>query len=155
MKIAKRVLALVMALCLSVGLIPCTSFAAEGHHPFVDVPDGEWYSNAIQYVYEKGMMNGTTPDSFSPNALLTRGMLVTILYRRDGQPQVQGGGFRDVKDTAYYGPAVAWASVHGPGSKWSQSCIDTPISSSTISPAAAVSMGSRTATGSVRSPWTP
>ena len=57
--------------------------------PFTDVPDGKWYSEAVQYVYENGLMNGTSSTTFDPSGKLTRAMLVTVLYRAAGQPAVE------------------------------------------------------------------
>ena len=56
-----------------------------GKTRFVDVSDNAWYASAVNYVVDKGLMNGTGEDKFSPNADTTRGMIVTVLARLDGK----------------------------------------------------------------------
>lgn len=81
--------------------------------PFVDVPSGSWYEDAARYVYEKGLMAGTSDTTFSPNTTTTRGMIVTILYRLEGAPAVSGSSsFTDVAAGRYYADAVAWAAAN-------------------------------------------
>lgn len=81
--------------------------------PFADVADNAWYADAVQYVYENGMMNGVSEDSFAPDATTTRGMIVTMLYRLENQPAAADSGFADVAQGAYYADAVAWAAANG------------------------------------------
>lgn len=82
--------------------------------PFVDVKDKDWFADAVRFVYENGLMVGTGGNKFSPSMNTTRGMLVTILYRYDGSPDVTGNNpFLDVKDDAYYAKAVTWAHKNG------------------------------------------
>ena len=82
--------------------------------PFADVPAGSWYFDGVKYVYANSLMNGTGTDAFSPDATLTRGMLVTILYRMAQEPAVNGGKtFSDVAAGRYYSDAVQWASANG------------------------------------------
>lgn len=81
--------------------------------PFIDVPANIWYRNAVQYVYENGIMSGTSDITFSPDMATTRGMIVTILYRLEGMPKTgTANGFTDVPVGAYYEDAVAWASAN-------------------------------------------
>lgn len=80
---------------------------------FVDVSESDWFYDAAKFVYEKGMMSGTSANAFSPNAATTRGMLVTILYRMEGQPEAKESGFSDVSREMYYAKAVDWASQNG------------------------------------------
>ena len=81
---------------------------------FTDVDQTLWYHEGIDYVIEKGMMNGTSSTTFAPNADTTRGMIVTILYRLEGSPAVaSAAGFSDVAAGQYYADAVAWASANG------------------------------------------
>ena len=81
--------------------------------PFVDV-EKHWALDAIKYAYEKGLMNGVEDDKFAPNATLTRGMLVTVLYRMAGAPEVTGEGkFADVAASDWYAAAVKWAADNG------------------------------------------
>ena len=81
--------------------------------PFTDVADDAWYADAVQYVYENGMMNGTSATQFSPDATTTRAMIVTMLYRMEAEPTAQGSGFTDVAAGSYYADAVAWAAENG------------------------------------------
>lgn len=91
-------------------------YAAEEYHPdiseiFDDVTTKDWYSEYVEYVYFYGLMNGTATGTFSPNAAMTRAMLVTVLYRFGGSPQVTvTDQFRDVPASAYYAAAVSWAA---------------------------------------------
>ena len=89
-----------------------TALAAGGI--FSDVPNGAWYADAVDYVYEHGIMNGTSATTFSPNTPMTRAMLVTVLHRAAGSPSAATGtAFSDVPSGAYYTDAVAWASANG------------------------------------------
>jgi len=88
-----------------------TALAAGGI--FSDVPNGAWYADAVDYVYEHGIMNGTSATTFSPNTPMTRAMLVTVLHRAAGSPSAATGtAFSDVPSGAYYTDAVAWASAN-------------------------------------------
>lgn len=81
---------------------------------FSDVPDEAWYSEAIRYCVENGLMDGTSVDAFSPGAPATRAVLVTALYRQAGSPTVQqGASFTDVPAGAGYADAVSWAAANG------------------------------------------
>ena len=81
--------------------------------PFVDVNSGAWYYDAVSFVYNKGIMNGVTSTTFEPNSTITRGMVVTMLWRMAGEPYVSGGSFSDVASGRYYSTAVAWAAKNG------------------------------------------
>lgn len=81
---------------------------------FADVAADAWYADAVQYVYENGMMSGTSETTFSPDLTTTRGMIVTILYRMENEPAVTGTtAFTDVAADQYYANAVAWAAQNG------------------------------------------
>lgn len=81
---------------------------------FADVAADAWYADAVQYVYENGMMSGTSETTFSPDLTTTRGMIVTILYRLENEPAVTGTtAFTDVAADQYYANAVAWAAQNG------------------------------------------
>lgn len=81
--------------------------------PFADVASGAWYQEAVAYVYEKGLMTGTSTAAFSPDMATTRGMIMTILYRMENEPAVDGtSSFTDVAADAYYTKAVAWAAAN-------------------------------------------
>ena len=82
--------------------------------PFADVTKGDWFYDAVQYVYDKGMMNGVDGDRFAPNATTSRAMIVTILYRLENEPAVSGKSpFTDVAAGQWYTNAVAWAAANG------------------------------------------
>lgn len=82
--------------------------------PFADVAEDAWFRSAVEYVYENGLMNGTTATTFTPNATTSRGMIVAILWRQAGSPTVDYlMEFNDVAPTAYYGEAVRWAASEG------------------------------------------
>ena len=110
----KKFLSLLLAtlMMLSASII---GVFAEDTLPFTDVPADEWYTTAVEYVYGKGLMNGTGNGStFAPTMNLTRGMVVTVLYRNDGSPAVETSNpFADVADGQYYATAAAWAYDEG------------------------------------------
>lgn len=80
---------------------------------FADVADDAWYADAVRYVFEKGMMNGTSSTTFSPNETTTRAMIVTMLHRLENEPTASAAGFTDVASNTYYANAVAWAAANG------------------------------------------
>lgn len=84
-------------------------------NPFWDVQEGDWYYDTVCYVAQNGFMNGTTPTRFSPNTSMTRAMLITVLYRMEGEPKITGmfSPFSDVPSNAYYADAVAWSYTCG------------------------------------------
>lgn len=82
--------------------------------PFTDVKEGDWYYESVAYVYQQGLMTGTSDTAFSPNLTTTRGMIVTILYRMEGSPEAPGWApFADVSQGKYYADPVAWAAWNG------------------------------------------
>ena len=82
--------------------------------PFGDVDDGDWFADAVRFVYESGMMNGVSETDFAPHATTSRSMIVTILYRLEGEPVVDDAmDFTDVAGDAYYAEAVRWAASEG------------------------------------------
>lgn len=81
---------------------------------FSDVAADAWYADAVEYVRDNGLMNGTAPTIFNPNGTTSRGQIAAILYRFSGSPAISGGkAFPDVADTAYYANAIQWASANG------------------------------------------
>lgn len=107
MKLLKRLSLFLLVAVLLVTMIPST-FAANS---FTDVRSTDWFSDAVSYVQERGLMSGTSATHFSPNEPTTRAMLVTILYRAAGQPETTGqSSFADVLARDYFANAVAWAS---------------------------------------------
>ena len=85
----------------------------EEKETFKDVKKDDWFYKAVDYVYKKELMNGTGKNEFSPNISTTRGMIVTILYRLEGSPEVANSTFTDVASTEYYAKAVAWGEANG------------------------------------------
>ena len=97
--------------------------------PFVDVAAEEWYGDAVATVYAQGLMMGTAEDTFAPELVATRGMVVSILHRLAGSPTVSAEVFEDVTADDWYRQAVAWAASEG---------IASGTSAETFSPNAAV-----------------
>lgn len=93
-------------------MAPNIAFAANDNSPFIDVKETDWFANAVQYTYEKGMMNGTSDTIFAPNSPTTRGMIVTMLHRMESIPSATGETFTDVPSGQWYTDAVAWASAN-------------------------------------------
>lgn len=90
---------------------PTTPQTGAASTPFSDVPGDAWYAKAVEYAYQHGLMSGTGGSSFSPERPATRGQLVSILYRLEGSPAVNGNlGFSDTAEDAYYADAVRWAT---------------------------------------------
>lgn len=82
--------------------------------PFTDIKVGSWYYDAVTFVYENGLMQGTSATRFSPDSSLTRAMLAQILYNRAGKPTVKDkSAFTDVANDAWYADAVLWAYGEG------------------------------------------
>ena len=105
-KAAAALLALTMAGTALTPVMAATTYK--------DVPENAWYAQSVAYVTENGIMQGVSDNEFAPDIKLTRGMLVTILYRLEGEPDVSAvKAFSDVPSDAYYADAVAWASENG------------------------------------------
>ena len=82
--------------------------------PFTDVTSGDWFYDAVAYVYDKGMMEGTTDTTFAPTMNLTRSMIAQVLYNLEERPEAPGAaGFPDVAADAWYADAVNWAAARG------------------------------------------
>ena len=90
------------------------TFVVEGEQklPFTDVATGEWYYEAVQYVYDNELMNGMSATTFEPNSTTTRGMIVTMLYRLENEPAAASAGFTDVAAGQWYTDAVNWAAAN-------------------------------------------
>lgn len=78
--------------------------------PFTDVDTAKWYHLSVDYVLTHKMMNGVSSRAFAPDANLTRGMLVQILYNLEGKPKGTAANFSDVQADAWYAEAVGWAA---------------------------------------------
>ena len=78
---------------------------------FDDVKKNDWFYDDVMFAVENGLFNGTGDNQFSPNASMNRAMLVTVLYRLEGEPKVTGSGaFDDVASGQWYTDAVIWAT---------------------------------------------
>ncbi len=83
-------------------------------NPFTDVESDDWFYGDVEYAVENGLFNGTTTTTFAPNGIITRAMMVTVLYRAEGEPEVTGETtFEDVDENAYYAKAVVWGQQNG------------------------------------------
>ncbi|MCL2045160.1 MAG: putative Ig domain-containing protein [Oscillospiraceae bacterium] len=82
--------------------------------PFNDVNENDWFAEAVDYVYSAGLMIGVDENRFSPSGTLTRGMIVTILYRLEGEPSVANlaNPFIDVADDVWYTDAIKWGAAN-------------------------------------------
>lgn len=81
--------------------------------PFTDVSRGQWFYDAVSFVYWRDLMDGVTSTQFAPDATTTRAMVVQILYRMAGSPTVRGSSpFYDVSNGAWYADAVIWAEAN-------------------------------------------
>lgn len=107
-KIGALLLAAVMLFSLTV-----TACAAE-EPAFSDVSPDDWFYDAVNYCKENGLMDGIGGGQFDPSGSMTRAMLATALYRRAGQPEVDGGDdFTDTLDGQWYSSAIVWALRQG------------------------------------------
>lgn len=94
-------------------IIPANPGKTDKNFPFTDVSKNDGCYDAVDYLYSKGIMNGASSTKFSPNGELTRAMVVTILYRAQGEPAVHtSGSFKDVATGCYYTEAVEWAAAN-------------------------------------------
>ncbi|MCR4928258.1 MAG: S-layer homology domain-containing protein [Lachnospiraceae bacterium] len=111
----KKIIAMltVFALILT-SRIPVPTDASVAALPFTDLT-ANWYRDSVQYVYEKGIMTGTTKTTFAPDMEITRAMVVTVLYRLSNEPAIKNKNqvFPDVPLGKWYSNAVAWAKENG------------------------------------------
>ncbi|MDD3350540.1 MAG: S-layer homology domain-containing protein, partial [Eubacteriales bacterium] len=90
-----------------------TADTSKWTNSFRDVKESNWFYDGVRYVSANGLMQGTTKTAFSPNAKITRSMLVTILWRMENQPTVaKTTSFTDVPAGKWYTDAVAWAAAN-------------------------------------------
>ena len=73
----------------------------------------DWFYEAVKYVYDNGMMNGTASNRFDPNTSLSRGMIAQVLHNLEQNPAAGSGSFTDVTPGAWYADAVNWAASQG------------------------------------------
>ena len=86
-----------------------------GKNPFIDVPAGSYYEDAVIWAVDKGITTGTSATTFNPNGICTRAQAVTFLWRAAGSPAAKSAvmPFTDVKAGSYYYDAVLWAVEQG------------------------------------------
>ena len=89
--------------------------APTGKNPFIDVPAGSYYEDAVIWAVDKGITTGTSATTFNPNGICTRAQAVTFLWRAAGSPAAKSAvmPFTDVKAGSYYYDAVLWAVEQG------------------------------------------
>ena len=98
--------------------IPDPSTPTTDGNPFTDVNENDWFYDDVLFVYDNGLMNGTSDDTFKPRDTLSRAMAVTVLWRLAGSPgsddtsDARDAGFSDVEDGKWYSEAVAWAAAN-------------------------------------------
>ena len=80
---------------------------------FTDLDADSWYQEAVEYVLEKGLMNGVGDGKFDPHGTTNRAMIVTILWRLEGEPAATTASFSDVASGSWYTDAVNWAASEG------------------------------------------
>ena len=85
-----------------------------GANPFADVSEKDWFYGDVMFVYENGLMLGTSKTTFSPYGTATRGMMATILWRMEGSPAPKGkNSFTDVEAGKWYADAITWTAENG------------------------------------------
>ena len=85
-----------------------------GANPFTDVFEKDWFYGDVMFVYENGLMLGTSKTLFSPHGTATRGMMATILWRMEGSPVPKGkNSFTDVEAGKWYADAITWTAENG------------------------------------------
>ena len=139
MKRSKRILSLLLSIVLILGMLPMFVLAADS--TFSDVKTFDWFYNDVKYVCEKGLMKGTSSNTFSPKATTSRGMIVTILYRllslvrvrsrmfqRDRIMRSLSSGLWKTRSSVVTLPARLIRMVRSLVSSWRRSCTAMPNS---------------------------
>ena len=96
-----------------IGAAVFSTTASAAEMPFSDVGKKKWFYDEVLYVYEKGLMTGTSETKFEPNASLTRAMFITILGRLAGAEETESNKFSDIKKKNWYSGYVGWAVDSG------------------------------------------
>ena len=109
----KRILSAFLAVMMLLGATVFSTTASAADMPFRDVKENKWFYDEGLYVYEKGLMTGTSEDKFEPNASLTRAMFITILGRLAGAEETESNKFSDIKKKSWYSGYVGWAVDSG------------------------------------------
>ena len=92
---------------------PTATWVPGSEQSYTDVSEKEWYYDAVQYATQNGLMNGIGDGKFDPEGSMTRAMLVTVLWRYEGEPAEGENTFTDVPNGTWYTDAVAWAAEKG------------------------------------------
>ena len=87
-----------------------TYYFRDNQYRFKDVDTSLWYFEGIDYAVNHGLMKGVAEDLFAPDETTTRAMIVTILYRLEGEPAAEASSFKNVKAGSWYEAAVDWAA---------------------------------------------
>ncbi len=91
----------------------------EDSSEFIDVSVDDWFYSGVMFVKAEGLMSGVGDSEFAPYESVTRGMLVVVLHRLEGEPQTESAGFADVNDSQWYANGISWAAneqiVNGTG----------------------------------------
>lgn len=111
MERTRKLLCMALTLCLLLGWLPVPAHASG--LPFTDIDEGDWYYDAVRYVYEQKLMDGTDGAAFSPDGVTSRGMVVTVLHRMEGCPAAADAGFTDVPAGQWYSGGANWAAAVG------------------------------------------
>ncbi len=92
---------------------PCDGGKSCPSYAFRDVKAGDWFHAAVDFAVQEGLFNGMSAATFEPNTPMSRAMLVTVLWRYEGEPKGGANTFTDVKSGEWYAKAVAWAAENG------------------------------------------
>lgn len=106
-----RIWSALLSTALLLSLLPMGASAAGSVlDQYNDLSPDAWYAQAVEYVLENGIMSGTSQHTFSPNATVTRGMAVQMIYAMAGKPNIGSHTYEDVRHGDWYYDAVAWAT---------------------------------------------
>ncbi|MBQ7474933.1 MAG: S-layer homology domain-containing protein [Clostridia bacterium] len=110
----KRFLSVLLSAIMTASVLAVTAAPASAKSGFSDVAEDRWSAASIQYAVDSGYMKGVGGDRFDPEGSLTRAMVATVLWRREGEPKPTApSGFSDVPAGEWYADAVAWAKETG------------------------------------------
>lgn len=105
-----NLIVLMLIICLPIYALEMDNTNVEWQNPFNDVKE-DWFYEAVKYVNENGLFKGATENEFEPNGPMTRGMMVTVLWRMEKEPVVNYlMMYEDVNQEEYYAEAIRWAS---------------------------------------------
>ena len=109
----KAKISVLLTICIVLSALAALP-AAAADRPFTDVTEGTWYYESVIWCRDNGYMTGTSATQFEPDAVMSRAMIVQVLWAAGGKPQPKtDAGFEDVGSDAWYADAVAWAAGEG------------------------------------------